>query len=594
MTPGDRPRPALVASAGLSALAVYAFTLAPSLGFVDSGELAAAAHSFGIPHPTGYPLFVWLAGAWSRLPIGTVIFRLNLFCAIVTALAAAVCVDLMWRLLARARVPVPARSTAALAAALLFALNRTVWSGALSLEVYALHALLLLLVLDALARAREGGEGRWRWLAFALGLAFANHLTTVQLLPGLLLAVLLERAAVPRPARWPGLAGCFVLGLLPYASLPLRAAQDPLLNWGEPRTLPALLHHVSGAEFRERFFMGPLPFLGALRRFALELPEQSGVLTLALACLGALAVWRSDRRMAIVLGAWLVTSIGVAASYTIPDIDSYFLLAVLVVALLAGHGVAALAAWSRAGWVGPAAGAAAVAALLLGNRVVSERGNYLVQDFAENMFRSLEPRAIVVSYQWDHWVSPALYLQGVEGLRPDVLVIDKRLCRREWYVRQLCRRNAEACRDVRAQLDALLESASPERVNAFLQALIDANSAQRPIYVTVDVEPDFPAGYRQVPTGLALRLFRPDALPSPEAPVWDEFRYRPFPRRNGWTDRLRQYYSLMLVARGDSLEQAGHPRSAARYYERALGFEPSPGLRAQTAARLQRTRSAPP
>ena len=587
-------RPLLVVAAGAGAFAIYAITLAPSLGFVDSGELAAAAYRFGIPHPTGYPLFVWLAGAWSRLPIGTVIFRLNLFSALATALAAAACVDLMWRLLARVPQLAPARAAAALTAGLLFALNRTVWSSALSIEVYALHALLMVLVLDALARALGGGEARWRWLAFALGLSFANHLTTIQLLPGLLIALCFGGAVAPRPRRWPGLLGCFALGLLPYLYLPLRAAQDPLLNWGEPRTPVALVHHVSGAEFRERFFMGTAPFLRALGRFLYELPQQSGALTLALACAGAYAVARRDRLVAALLGVWLLTSIVVASNYNIPDIDSYFLLAVLVIALLAGYGVAALATWSRARWLAPAASASAVAALLLGNLAVSERGDYLVRDFAENMFRSLEPRAIVVSYQWDHWVSPALYLQAVEGVRPDVLVIDKRLCQRDWYVRQLCRRHPDVCRGARPQQDALLESVSPGRVDAFLQALIDGNSAERPVYVTVDVEPGFPAGYRPVPNGLAFRLYRAEAMPSPDAPAWDEFHYRPFPRKDGWTDRLRQYYALMLTARGDYLEQARLPSRAVRYYERALVFEPSPSLRAQIEARLARTRAAQP
>src|SRR6185436_6588013 len=260
--------------------------------------------------------------------------------------------------------------------------------------------------------------------------------------------------------------------------------------------------------------MGTAPFLRALGRFLYELPQQSGALTLALACAGAYAVARRDRLVAALLGVWLLTSIVVASNYNIPDIDSYFLLAVLVIALLAGYGVAALATWSRARWLAPAASASAVAALLLGNLAVSERGDYLVRDFAENMFRSLEPRAIVVSYQWDHWVSPALYLQAVEGVRPDVLVIDKRLCQRDWYVRQLCRRHPDVCRGARPQLDALLESVTPGRVDAFLQALIDGNSAERPVYVTVDVEPGFPAGYRPVPNGLAFRLYRAEAMPS--------------------------------------------------------------------------------
>lgn len=598
----------LCAAAAAAALALYAFTLAPSLGFIDSGELAAAAHTFGIPHPTGYPLFVWLAGTWSRVPLASVIARLNLFSALATAAAVFACVDLMWRLLGRAHaLGAPARGTAALSAGLLLAFNRTVWSNALTVEVYALHTLLLSLTLNATVRALEGGGRAWRWLAFLAGLSFSNHLTSVQLVPGLLIAAGVGwRAGALRVRALPVLAACLVAGLLPYLHLPLRAAQDPALNWGEPRTLAAFIDHVSARDYRGRFLMGLQPFLLSLREFASGLPRQSGGLGLALAAVGAVAASRRDRVMAALLGASLLTSVVVAASYAIPDIAPYFLLAYLVLALLGGYGVAQLAAWLRGRRVAAAAvAAAATSTLLLGNGSVSERGNFLVLDFTHNMFRSLAPRAIVISYQWDHLVSPALYLQAIEGVRPDVLIIDKRLCQKGWYVRQLARREPELVRGAKAELLALLEAAQAARgrgsdaslyarIDAFLQALVDANFETRPLYVTVDVEASFPSGYRQVPEGLALRLHRADRLPSPDARVWDDFRYRPFARRDGWTDRLRQYYAVMLMARGAFLEEAGRPRPAARYYERALGFEPSPAVRAQILARLLRVRRAAP
>ena len=38
-------------------LAVYVYTLAPSVVHIDSGELATVQATLGIAHPTGYPLF---------------------------------------------------------------------------------------------------------------------------------------------------------------------------------------------------------------------------------------------------------------------------------------------------------------------------------------------------------------------------------------------------------------------------------------------------------------------------------------------------------------------------------------------------------
>ena len=52
------------ASAVVTALisgAVYFYTAMPNVGLLDSGEFVAAAQHFGVPHPTGYPLWTLLA-----------------------------------------------------------------------------------------------------------------------------------------------------------------------------------------------------------------------------------------------------------------------------------------------------------------------------------------------------------------------------------------------------------------------------------------------------------------------------------------------------------------------------------------------------
>ena len=61
---------------------VYLKTLAPTVSFIDSGELAAVACTLGVAHPTGYPLFTLLGWVFSELPIlGEEIVRLNVMAA---------------------------------------------------------------------------------------------------------------------------------------------------------------------------------------------------------------------------------------------------------------------------------------------------------------------------------------------------------------------------------------------------------------------------------------------------------------------------------------------------------------------------------
>ncbi|HLG93332.1 MAG TPA: DUF2723 domain-containing protein, partial [candidate division Zixibacteria bacterium] len=44
----------------LLSFSVYGATLARTVGFIDSGELAWVSATLGIPHPTGYPLYTLL------------------------------------------------------------------------------------------------------------------------------------------------------------------------------------------------------------------------------------------------------------------------------------------------------------------------------------------------------------------------------------------------------------------------------------------------------------------------------------------------------------------------------------------------------
>ena len=46
--------------AALVSFAVYAWSAAPNVTLLDSGEFLVAAQHFGVPHPTGYPLWTLL------------------------------------------------------------------------------------------------------------------------------------------------------------------------------------------------------------------------------------------------------------------------------------------------------------------------------------------------------------------------------------------------------------------------------------------------------------------------------------------------------------------------------------------------------
>lgn len=178
-------------------LLVYALTLAPEVTFWDAGEFIAAAHSLGIPHPPGTPLYVLAINAWARilcfLPYAV---ATNLFSAVATAFAA----YLSARLVARAHGDRAATVAAALAAGAM----SSVWLNATETEVYAASLALGIATMWAGERAGAAADGaagrRWTMLVvYLMALAVPLHLSALVIAPA---AIALASYTGGR-VRWP-------------------------------------------------------------------------------------------------------------------------------------------------------------------------------------------------------------------------------------------------------------------------------------------------------------------------------------------------------------------------------------------------------
>jgi hypothetical protein len=239
--------------AAVSALVVfllYVATLAPTIGFWDSGEYVTATHILGIPHPPGSPLFVLLGHAWESLlaPTGLpVAVRVNLFTAVFMAAAHGFWFLVVDRALAGASSGRVLRRVGAAAAVVVSATAFTVWNQAdVTEKVYAICFFTTALVTWLALRWRDTGR-KTRDLvvvAVVLALSATNHLMGVLVVPALLAFVLLvDGRALLRPRLWLAGVPLVALALSVQLFLPVRAAQRPVLSEADP-TCPSAVSAV--------------------------------------------------------------------------------------------------------------------------------------------------------------------------------------------------------------------------------------------------------------------------------------------------------------------------------------------------------------
>ncbi len=412
-------------------MSVYLATLGRTVGKADTFEFQVVAHSLGIAHPTGYPLYVLLGKLFTLLPMGSTALRVNLLSAVSATGATA----LVYTILRRVSSAGPDPVGMPLLGALAFAFSPTLWSQAVEAEVYALNSLFVALVLGLLvAHVRTPQAGRLvPLLSLSLGLGMANHVTTAILLPAVALTLILCRPHLGARG-WLIAAGLFGLGLSVYLFLPIRW---PAVHEGALMTLREFIQWVTGSRFRgalqlDAWRTDPTRY-GIVGRLALDQWGWPGV---CLAGVGLLWLARRRRRMALItLVMWLCYAF-YALSYYVPDISVFLIPAHLVQAVWMGVGVVVLAGSVEGFLAGrAAAGKAPVAPVALALfatvplsllthhwSTVDRSGPNPLEDWGRQVLAmELEPAAAILADS--EKIAPLYYLQQTEGLRPDLDIV---------------------------------------------------------------------------------------------------------------------------------------------------------------------------
>jgi len=568
--------PALAAAA--AAAAVYGATLCPTVYAEGSGELIGATYLLGTAHPTGYPLYCLLGRLFCALaPLASPALEVNAF----TGLTGAAAVGLLVAWLGSRGLG----AWSAVAGGLLWAFSATFWSQCVISEVYGLAAALALLVVGA-ATGRLDSPRRLALLGLLMGLGATAHLQVILLYPAVLWLALRGGSAAREPsgvapsggaaaavATWwrrvTWLAGGAGLGYSSVLYLILRNGRGSAFHWSEISTAVDLWEHVTGSLYSSSFFALPAAAVAGNAARWLDLVRADLHPLLGPAILWGLWVWwRRDRSS---LGLWasgaalnLVTGLQYHRDPT--GFGVFFLVTLMTATIAATHAIDDLAGRVRRRCGGqPRLALVAlvpVAAVLVNNWDRSDHGaRTLARTYGEDVLRGLPADAVLVT-EGDHVSYVADYLWRVEGMRPDVLVVN-RLGRGgggpggRW---------------------AAADQAAWERRHILAGA--------RPVCYTSPRAMPVPE-WEFAPAGLVYRAVPADRAPGAAHTFPDSLLRRArTPAPDAWSRRLQAEYWFM---RGEFLGQTGQSAAAVAAYEAAADRAPqSRTVRFNVAVKLLR------
>lgn len=303
-------------------LSIYLLTLPSGIGLGDSGALAAAAKNLGIPHPPGFPGYLLISHWFQYLPVGTMAQKF----ALLSVFASAGTILLIFRM-------------AGILPGLILAFSYGFWSQAVNVEAYALTNFVIVLVSYLIWGIEEDkgdkadtGAVKIAAIGGILGFGLGLNPIILAVIPSLLYRMRIIPRSGTLLCRVKITGIIFLVTAAVYSYLPLRAAANPVPNWGDPSTVERFFKHITGGGLNivsqtavNGFTGSAFWMMDAVRRF-LELAaiEFLGLGTV-LMIIGGILLFRLERQKFIYWSILILTNILLSGLYTSGNRDSWFI-----------------------------------------------------------------------------------------------------------------------------------------------------------------------------------------------------------------------------------------------------------------------------
>jgi len=429
----------------VSVFMVYLRTLCPTLYAGDSGEFITVVHTMGIAHPPGHPTYILVGKLFDLLPFGNPAFRLNLMSAFFGALSCSFLYMAVRLMIGKTKY----RDAIAMISALMFAFSRSSWNFSLFAETYSLNTFFVSVLIFMCFCMKESGDRGFyaysKWFFLLLGIGLGDHPTLLLWSPAFVLFFILFRARTVLNVRF--MLNAFVWGLVGvsvYLYVYIRGVYfKPQFDISQVTSFGKFVYTLMAKQYMN-IPLAPqsLDLMVVLKRIMMIagwLVAEAPWSVWGVVILSVLLAFRRYMRslLPFVLSVSLIYFAGVyspIARFSL-DRESYFISAVLVLAMWVGAGLSIIGELlGKISSVTVRRIVVSAVALILcycvcenfyvNYKINDKSRDYLAYDMGKAILDTMEPGAVLFAQK--DWVSFSLvYLNVVEGMRPDVKIYNR-------------------------------------------------------------------------------------------------------------------------------------------------------------------------
>lgn len=585
---------------------LYLFTAAPAMLWLDSARLVAAMQTLGIPNPPGFPLFILLGNLFTKIPYGTIIFRVQIL-TLVTSLATLFLVYKITRDLiddgSNSFLP-------GMFALFSLAFTYQFWTQSTYIETFILVSFFTALTLHiALKQINSRREYVFRvgLLALIMGLAVGTNPIVISVMPALGIFVLRGAGNLSLSRIFKFAAIGIFTALLIYGYIPIRAREYPFLNWHTATDISSFWKQTTGGALnvyapdlnRINGFTGSgKVFIASTVNYFNMMIKNFPIYMLPFVAAGIIKIYQTRQFAFWLLSLTVLSNIILSGLYKSGNQENWFLVSYVVFSVYSGVGyltLGRLLSGIRDGQKIASIGIIiSLISLFVNFSSANRRGWYITDDYVNNLYKGVESPALIFG-SGDFYDAHAYFAHDVAKPKPDVIpVTDNNLYIEDWYRNNLVKSTDLVLPDKsKYKFDSAKDYS--EYVNDFFE--VNLNKGKK-VYVTQVALRNrlFPGltgkgslkinleKFKLVPSGMLMQVVPIAVDVEPRADTF-EFQFksagfpgkRPFFVENSYQKELNgmiNEYAFSYAAIGEYYSAREKKEEATKYLKMASEFNP--------------------